>query len=200
MVGYTRAEALALRISDVHPAEMREFIAFARTVLETESGWTNELACLTRSGTTLPAEISASVIEMDGRARVIAMVRDISERKHAEAELQRYRESRERLVAELPRVGSHLQAVLDERRAVLCRDLAVDRRTPFEDALLREGLRAYIAVPLVTKGKTLGTLNVGSEAPDRSMRTSTALSSPARSAPAPSGGAAVLGTPGTSPL
>ncbi len=246
MLGYSRAELLALRISDVHPAEMRTFVAFARAVLDTGSGWTNELGCLTRSGTTLPAEISASVIEMEGRACVIAMVRDISERKHAEAELQRYREDLERLVeerttelrrseqrqralvaignaivanldrealfeaiaralrevlavdrasltlydpardvvtvyalagpsmsqafpvgAELPRVGSHLQTVLDERRAVLCRDLEAERRTPFEDELLRAGLRAYIAVPLVTKGKVRGTLNVGSAAPGR---------------------------------
>ncbi|MCI0634444.1 MAG: PAS domain S-box protein, partial [Actinobacteria bacterium] len=246
MLGYSRAELLALRISDVHPAEMREFVTFAHTVLDTGSGWTNELGCLTRRGTTLPAEISASVIEMDGRACVIAMVRDISERKQAEAELQRYRENLERLVeertaelrqseqrqralvavgnaivanldreilfeaiagalrevlavdrasltlydpardvltvyalagpsmrkafpvgAELPRVGSHLQPVLDERRAALCRDLEAERRTPFEDTLLREGLRSYIAVPLVTKGKTLGTLNVGSAAPAR---------------------------------
>ena len=100
MLGYGRAELLALRISDVHPAEMRAFVAFARAVLDTGSGWTNELSCLTRSGTTLPAEISASVIEMDGRACVIAMVRDISERKRAEAELQRYREDLERLVEE----------------------------------------------------------------------------------------------------
>jgi formate hydrogenlyase transcriptional activator len=246
MLGYSRAELLALRISDVHPAEMHEFVAFARTVLDTGSGWTNELGCLTRSGATLPAEISASVIEMDGRACVIAMVRDISERKHAEAELQRYRENLEQLVeertaelrrseqrqralvaignaivanldrealfeaiaralrevlavdrasltlydpardvlrvyalaglsmgqafpvgAELPREGSHLQPVLDERRPLVRRDLEAEPRNRFEDHLLRGGLRSYIAVPLVTKGKILGTLNVGSVAPGR---------------------------------
>ncbi|OGL14959.1 MAG: hypothetical protein A3F92_01035 [Candidatus Rokubacteria bacterium RIFCSPLOWO2_12_FULL_71_22] len=245
MLGYSRVELLALRVSDVHPSEMREFAAFARTVLDTGSGWTNELSCLTRGGATLPAEMSASVIEIDGRPCVIAMVRDISERRRAEAELQRYRETLERLVeertaelgrseqrqralvaigqalvanldrealftamaralrevlavdrasltlydpvrdvvtvyalagpsrsrafpvgAELPRVGSHLQPVLDERRTVLCRDLESERRTPFEEELRREGLRSYIAAPLVTKGKILGTLNVGSAAPN----------------------------------
>src|SRR3990167_6555153 len=58
MLGYSRVELLALRVSDVHPSEMREFAAFARTVLDTGSGWTNELSCLTRGGATLPAEMS----------------------------------------------------------------------------------------------------------------------------------------------
>src|SRR6266540_6562732 len=45
MLGYTREELLSLRISAVHPAEMPEFLAFARAVVETGSGWTNELTC-----------------------------------------------------------------------------------------------------------------------------------------------------------
>ncbi len=246
ILGYSRDELLRLRISDVHPAEMAEFRAFARAVVETGSGWTNELACLTRSGAVLPAEISASVIQRDGQPCVVAMVRDISDRKRAEAELEKYRESLERLVAErtaelrrseqrqrallgvsnavtanldrqalfdaiaravreviafdrasltlydpgrdvltvyalagasgtwafpvgaeLPRVGTHLQTVLDERRPVVCRDLQAERRRPSEELLLRDGLRSYVAAPLVAKDKVLGTLNVGSEAPDR---------------------------------
>jgi len=246
MLGYTREELLGLRISAVHPAEMPEFLAFAHTVVETGSGWTNELTCLTRGGVARPAEISASVMRVEGRARVVAMVRDISDRKRAEAELQKYREHLERLVeertgelrrseqrqrallgvsnavvanldrqalfdavtrslsevvafdrasltlydpardvlrvhalagpaatrafpvgAELPRVGSHLQVVLDQRRPLVRRDLRAERRSRSEDLLLREGLRSYVAAPLVAKGKVLGTLNVGSEAPDR---------------------------------
>jgi formate hydrogenlyase transcriptional activator len=246
MLGWSREELLGLRISDVHPAEMPEFLAFARTVVDTGSGWTNELSCLTRSGSVLPAEISASIIDVEGRACVVAMVRDISERKRAEAELARYRTDLERLVeertaelrrseerqrallavgqaiaanldreglfqaiawalrgvvafdragltlydaardvitvhalagplsteafgvgTELPRAGSHLAAVLGERRPVSGGDLAAAPRTASEEALLREGVRSYVAVPLVVKGKVLGTLNVGSEMPER---------------------------------
>ncbi|MEX2223991.1 MAG: sigma 54-interacting transcriptional regulator [Candidatus Rokuibacteriota bacterium] len=246
MLGYAREELLRLRISNIHPAEMAEFRTFARAVVETGSGWTNELRCLTRSGAVLPAEISASVIQRDGQSCVIAMVRDISERKRAEVELEKYRESLDRLVAErtaelrrseqrqrallgvsnalvanldrqalfdafaravkeaiafdrasltlyepgrdvsrvyalaggsvarafpvgaeLPRVGTHLQTVLDERRPVVCRDLAAARRSPTEDVLLREGLRSYVAAPLVAKGRVLGALEIGSQAPDR---------------------------------
>lgn len=246
MLGYGRDELLALPISAVHPDEMPEFLAFARSVLETGSGWTNELTCLTRMGKRLPAEMSASVVEVAGRACVVAMVRDISDRKRAEAELQRYREHLERLVeertaelrrseqrqralleisnaivanldrpalfeaiaaalarvlpfdrasvtlydpardvltvyalagpsptraypvgTELPRRGSHLEGVVGERRTALCRDLEAEPHSPSADPLLREGIRSYVAAPLVTKGKVLGTLNVGSETPRR---------------------------------
>ena len=106
MLGYRRDELLALPISTVHPEEMPHFLAFARSVLETGSGWTNELACLTRTGERLPAEISASVVEMAGRRSVVAMVRDISDRKRAEAALRHYSER----LAQLDRAGRHLGA------------------------------------------------------------------------------------------
>jgi len=62
---------------------------------------------------------------------------------------------------EMPRSTSHLRAVVDERRPVRCADLASKRRTPEEDRLLEEGLRSYVAVPLIAKGQVIGTLNVG---------------------------------------
>ncbi len=94
MLGYSREELLSLPISAVHPREMPKLLAFAKSVFEQRSGWTDELTCLTRSGKTLPAEISASVIDMAGRRCIIALVRDITERKRMEIAL---RESEERL-------------------------------------------------------------------------------------------------------
>ena len=93
MLGYSYQELLTTAISAIHPKEMPQLLKFAQTVFEQGSGWTNELTCLTKSGETLPAEISASAIEMGGRACLIALVRDIGERKRAEIKL---RESEER--------------------------------------------------------------------------------------------------------
>jgi len=61
---------------------------------------TNELTCMTKSDDTIPAEISASVIDIAGRTCLIAMVRDITERKRAEAALRQYSDNLERLVEE----------------------------------------------------------------------------------------------------
>lgn len=243
LLGYAREELLSTPITAVHPNELPQFLAFAQSVFETGRGWTNELTCLTKSGATVPAEISASVIDMGGRPCMIAMVRDITDRKIAEAALQRYSTELERLVAErtarlerseerrrvlleinnaiitnldreslfvaithalrealpfdrarltvydpardvlkvyalagtssptgafpvgdeLPVRGSHLQSVLDQGRPLMRRDLEKEPRTPPEDLLLGEGIRSYIAVPLISKRKPLGTLNVGSE-------------------------------------
>ncbi len=247
MLGYSREELLSLPITAIHPNEMPQFLAFARSVVETGSGWTNELTCLTKTGETLPAEISASVIEIGSRTCMIAFVRDITDRKRAEAALQQYtanlqmlveertaelRRSQERyrvlleinnaiilnltrealfhavsqtlsqallfdratltlydpekdslkvfalegpslpkafggVGTEVTRQGSHVGWVLDHKRPLLRRDLEQERQFAIEERLLAEGLRSYIVVPLLAKGKTLGTLNVGSHGPNR---------------------------------
>jgi PAS domain S-box-containing protein len=84
MLGYSREELLSTPISAVHPNEMTKLQAFAQSVFRNGSGWTNELSCLTKSGQELPSEISASTIDVAGQTRLIAMIRDITERRQAE--------------------------------------------------------------------------------------------------------------------
>ena len=93
LLGYAREELLNTPISAIHPAEMAKLMAFTNSVLETGGGWTDELACLTKAGQHVPAEISASRVELDGQVRVVSWVRDLCERKEAERALQ---ESEER--------------------------------------------------------------------------------------------------------
>ncbi len=80
MLDYAREELLSVPMSIIHPHEMARLKDFAQSVLEQGNGWTDELTCLTRRGVTLSAEISASMIDIEGRACMIAMVRDVSER------------------------------------------------------------------------------------------------------------------------
>ena len=84
MLGFTREGLLEMPISAIHPNEMPILQAFAQSVFKNGSGWTNELSCLTKNGQSLPSEISASIIDVDGRSHIIAMVRDITERRQAE--------------------------------------------------------------------------------------------------------------------
>ncbi len=84
MLGFSRQELLTMPISAIHPDEMPLLRAFAQSVFEDGSGWTNELSCLTKQGQKLPSEISASTIDVAGRSHIIAMVRDITERRKAE--------------------------------------------------------------------------------------------------------------------
>ncbi len=93
-LGYTRDELLAMRMSDIHPDEMPALQAFAASVLKSGHGWTNELTCITKSGEGLPSEISASLIEVSGQKWMLALIRDISERRRLQEAL---RQSEERL-------------------------------------------------------------------------------------------------------
>ncbi len=84
MLGYTRDELLALPVSAIHPDEMPALLAFADSVFREGHGSTNELSCLTKTGERLPTEMSASIVEFDRETHMIALVRDISDRKRAE--------------------------------------------------------------------------------------------------------------------
>ena len=69
--------------------------------------------------------------------------------------------------ARFPRRGSHLAAVFDQKRPLIRRDLQAEQRIGLEDRPLEQGLRSYVATPLMRQGDVFGTLNVGSRAPDR---------------------------------
>jgi len=83
MLGYSREQLLSLPISAVHPSEMPQMLRFVHSVMKEGEGWTDDLTCMTRTGQALPAEISASVVEILGRSCIIALVRDLTERERA---------------------------------------------------------------------------------------------------------------------
>ncbi len=87
MLGFSREELISMPMSNIHPNEISQLQAFTAQVLENGEGWTNELTCLTKSGHCLPSEISASVIDINGKKFIISIVRDITERKKAAAAL-----------------------------------------------------------------------------------------------------------------
>jgi len=123
LLGYSRDEILSLPKTALHGGETPECLAFVRSVFENGSGWTDKLSFLTKAGEALPAEISASVIDLDGRTCMIALVRDITRRKRAEAALQRHSEDLERLVAErtdqLRRSEEHQRVLLEINNAII---------------------------------------------------------------------------------
>jgi PAS domain S-box-containing protein len=132
LLGYSREELLSIPVSAVHPKEMPQLLAFAESVFEQGHGWTNEFTCLTKTGQHLPAEISAALIEVAGRRCLVALVRDISDRKRAEEALKQYSENLERLVEErtdqLRRSEERQRLLLEINNAVIAN---LDRQSLF---------------------------------------------------------------------
>jgi chemotaxis family two-component system sensor kinase Cph1 len=83
LLGYTREELLATPISRIHPAEMEELAELLDRVLRNGRASTIKLTCRTKLGTFLPTEISLHKLELDGRTRILGLVQDRSEHRHA---------------------------------------------------------------------------------------------------------------------
>jgi len=76
LVEYSRSELQSMPASDLHPHNLPAFRAFAQRVLEQGEGWTDEVTCYCKSGEIVPAEMSASVVELDGRSHIVNHVRE----------------------------------------------------------------------------------------------------------------------------
>lgn len=83
MLGYFRDELLTTPISTIHQDEIPKFLDFINAECRQGSGWRDQFYCLTKAGIKIPAEISAAIIDFNGRRCVAAVVRDISERQRA---------------------------------------------------------------------------------------------------------------------
>ena len=149
MLEYSREELLARGISAIHPDEMPRLRSFANTVLEKGGGWTNELTCRTKSGRVLPAEISASVVEIDGRTCIIALVRDTSERKAAEERIRREAARADALARVAARLNTYLK--LDEVLRAVCEEAMRALGVPAASVLLYDETRQEL-YPAATVG------------------------------------------------
>lgn len=65
----------------------------------------------------------------------------------------------------LPYEGSAPAWVVSTGKPIIEEDLKVSRMFPEDELLFKAGLRCVLSVPLVSKGRTIGTINVGSRIP-----------------------------------
>ena len=116
LLGYSREELLALKVSDLQAPEMRgQFGSVIKGELTRSGGKVFEGIDVRRDGTRIPVEISTSQIGDSGL--VLAIVRDITERTRAQAAL-RESEERERSLSHNLRV---VVEAVDE--LITCADL-----------------------------------------------------------------------------
>ena len=90
-LGYSKKELLAGRASMLHPHEIKKAQKFAKRVVKTGGGWTDELNCVAKNGDLVSAEISASLVQYRDRNCVVSIIRDVSDRERLEEENEHLR-------------------------------------------------------------------------------------------------------------
>ncbi len=106
LLGYRRKELLKMRVSDLLPPEARSGLPPTIRPETVAPGTYIETEELAKNGRRIPIEVSNSLVEIDGEERVVAIIRDITERKRAEEVLRAK-------TAELEQLTRRLQAALD---------------------------------------------------------------------------------------
>jgi PAS domain S-box-containing protein len=79
LVGYTRDELLSMPAAELHPHNFSEFMGFVETVFAEGRGTTDSVTCYHKAGRIIPAEMSASILEIDGREYLVNIIRDSSD-------------------------------------------------------------------------------------------------------------------------
>ncbi len=87
LLGYRRDELVNLSVSDLVPADARAWLPTVADAILRERTFRAEAVNVHKSGRQIPVDISASTMELDGRTVVLAIVRDMTARKRAEAAL-----------------------------------------------------------------------------------------------------------------
>jgi PAS domain S-box-containing protein len=92
-LGYARQELLALRTSDIEAAEFAQGFAQRCARQLSNRAYVCEGEHVTKDGRRIPVEINTRVITFLGVPALLAAVRDTTERKRVEAELEQMREA-----------------------------------------------------------------------------------------------------------
>ena len=98
LLGYSRSALMELGPLGVHSHEVALWRGYVTEALRDSSLWTAELSCRTASGHLLPVEVTAAVIEIDGKQCLILSVRDVTPRQSIQQALQESEERYRNLV------------------------------------------------------------------------------------------------------
>ena len=124
-LGYTREEIFRLHLKDFNKPDHLEYIKNALNKVLVEGSGTFENTHIARNGREIPVEVSANLIEIDGKKCIFALARDITERKRAEA-----------LVKESQ--AKYQSLFVNQADAFIYGKIEYNKNDEFEDVLLLE--------------------------------------------------------------
>jgi len=89
LFGYSKAEMVKLKITDLHLLEEFDTAKTAfQQIVDYRSGQLLNTVIICKDGNTIPVDITGSMIECGGQQYIQGIFRDVSERKKAELEIQ----------------------------------------------------------------------------------------------------------------
>ncbi|MBK6852382.1 MAG: PAS domain S-box protein [Burkholderiales bacterium] len=104
MLGYTRGELLGLGLADIHPStDLDQVSAIFERQARGEQLLAEALPALRKNGSVFYVDVSVAVFELGGRRYLAGFLRDVTERRQVQAELDQYRHHLESLVEERTR-------------------------------------------------------------------------------------------------
>jgi len=98
MLGYSKEDLLKMDVAGILPREIASKLARSVQKDTVKKGVYIETENVCKDGTHIPVEVSCTLDEIGGEKRVIAISRDITERKRIEDELSKYQEHLEEMV------------------------------------------------------------------------------------------------------
>ncbi len=121
-LGYSREELLQMTLAELEPPEYAHLAPRRAQQLQQEGQISFETAHVRQDGVHVPVELNSRIIEYQGIPAVLTIARDITERKQAEAALQKARDELEIRVeertAELKTSNEQLRQEIAERKRV----------------------------------------------------------------------------------
>ena len=115
-LGYNKEEILKMEAEEIIPAEYWASVRENLKKIQSEGSRIYEAGAICKDGTVVPLEVSARIIDYDGKKTILSVARDITERKKAEA-AQKLNEARlEALVKLNQMTGASLKEITNFAR------------------------------------------------------------------------------------
>ncbi|WP_235283890.1 MULTISPECIES: GAF domain-containing protein [unclassified Methanosarcina] len=115
-LGYEKEEILKMEAEEIIPAEYWDSVRENLKKIRSEGSRVYNSGAICKDGTVVPLEVSARIIDYDGKKTILSVARDITERKKAEA-AQKLNESRLEALVKLNRMtGASLKEITDFAR------------------------------------------------------------------------------------
>ena len=139
-LGYSEEEFRRLKVTDVHPPEEADRLQEVFRAIREDGHSITEHQVVRKDGSTYPAEVAGTLIELEEGPVALGIFRDITERKRLEAELRGHRDELERRVAERTRELTAANEELEAFSYSVSHDLRGPLRTidGFGEVLMEE--------------------------------------------------------------